>query len=99
MNNFRGDFLAVWSRRIIDWHLWHSFYLNWKEFENSTGVPDNVKLMQLDPPIPRVPMLISNWRYRNFMKSDHAAFWNHKNRAYSQSLNAVLLTDMGKKSI
>ena len=95
LNGYKGDFLSVWSRRVIDWHLWKSFYISWNEAENATGSTTDIKLMPLDPPIPRTPLLISNWRYRTFMRSDHAAFWHHKNRAFTESLNAVLLTDMG----
>lgn len=97
LNNYVGDFLSVWSRRVIDWHLWKSFYLSWNEPDGRTAVGD-IKLMPLDPPIPRTPLLLSSWRYRTFMKSDHAAFWHHKNRGYQHSLNAVLLTDMGATS-
>jgi len=53
-------------------------------------------IVVFDPPIPAKSILISPNKFRNFLRSDHAAFWVHKNNAYSESLNAVLLTDMGK---
>ncbi|RWS09053.1 uncharacterized protein B4U79_01234 [Dinothrombium tinctorium] len=91
LNGLRGDFLSIWARRTIDWELWYNFQRSWAQEEAST----EHRLTIIDPPIPRVPLFISNWRYRNFMRSDHAAFWNHKNPAFKDSLKAVLITDMG----
>ncbi|RWS27783.1 uncharacterized protein B4U80_08033 [Leptotrombidium deliense] len=89
--NYKGDFLSVWSRRVIDWDLWYPFQKAWmKEDEFSEH-----KLVIIDPPIPRAPVLLSNWRYRSFLRGDHAAFWSHKHFAFKDSLRAVLLTDTG----
>ncbi|XP_015789294.1 uncharacterized protein LOC107366223 [Tetranychus urticae] len=91
-NNNMGDFVAIWTRRKVDWHLWYTFE---QSFNELTVPPANHKILVIDPPIPRTPILFDNYLYRNFMRSDHASFWNHKSRAYKETLHAVLITDMG----
>lgn len=88
-----GDFVAVWTRRKVDWHLWYIFE---QEFKKLNVPQANHKILVIDPPIPRTPILFDNYLYRNFLRSDHASFWNHKSRSYTETLNAVLITDMGK---
>ena len=93
LNSGRGDFVSVWSRRVLDWPLWHHFQTAWNEGNNNKTGP---KLYSLDPAIPRNPLLLSTVRYRAFFRSDHAAFWTHRSKDYDESLSAVLITDMGK---
>lgn len=94
-----GNFVSVWTRRVIDWPLWHNFQMAWDKNAAASGVGKNSsethKVLMLDPPIPRNPLLLSQLRFRAFYRSDHASFWAHRHHAYRESLSAVLLTDMG----
>lgn len=95
-NGNAGNFVSVWSRRVHDWPLWHTFASAWEKNTFGANITDLPKIFMLDPPIPRNPLLLSHLRFRAFFRSDHASFWAHRNRHYSDSLSAVLLTDMGK---
>ncbi|XP_074602345.1 uncharacterized protein LOC141856015 [Brevipalpus obovatus] len=90
-NKYAGDFLGVITRRGHDTRLWDAYSRSW----NKLALYPEHKLLLMDPAIPRVPTFFSNYRYRNFVRSDHAAFWNHKNANYSHNMPAVLLTDTG----
>ncbi|KAI1307965.1 Aminopeptidase YwaD [Halotydeus destructor] len=91
-----GDFVSVWSRRVTDWPLWHQFQSSWERLGGGTNTSSTEpKVFMLDPPIPKNPLLLSQLRFRAFFRSDHASFWAHRNRDYTDSLTAVLLTDMG----
>lgn len=92
-----GNFVSVWTRRVLDWPLWHNFQNAWDKNAELGGGGSNEthKTLLLDPSIPRNPLLLSHIRFRTFFRSDHASFWAHRHHAYSDSLSAVLLTDMG----
>ncbi|RWR99861.1 hypothetical protein B4U79_11772, partial [Dinothrombium tinctorium] len=90
-NQNRGDFVAVWSRRGVDTELWQSLSNSWSQLQN----PLNFKLIDLDSPLPATtPTAEQLEKYGTFTRSDHAAFWYHKNENYSSTLNAILLTDL-----
>ncbi|XP_053202925.1 uncharacterized protein YfbL-like [Panonychus citri] len=90
-NRYAGDFIALVTRRDLDDGLLEPFKKAWY----TMPAQNKYKLLVIDPPIPQYPHFISAYRFRNFMRSDHAAFWNHRNRDFSVSLPAVLLTDTG----
>ncbi|RWS00961.1 uncharacterized protein B4U79_12338 [Dinothrombium tinctorium] len=92
-NQNRGDFVAVWSRRGVDTELWQSLSKSWSQLQN----PFRFKLIEFDSPLPlTIPTADELRRYDTFTRSDHSSFWYHKNANYSSTLNAVLLTDMGR---
>uniref|UniRef100_T1JYP9 Peptidase M28 domain-containing protein n=2 Tax=Tetranychus urticae TaxID=32264 RepID=T1JYP9_TETUR len=90
-NRYAGDFIALISRRDYDDGLLEPFKKAWYTMPSQS----KYKLLVIDPPIPQYPHFISAYRFRNFMRSDHAAFWNHRNRDFLASLPAVLITDTG----
>jgi hypothetical protein len=101
MNGNRGDFVGLWSRKVLDYQISNAFTESWRkvnEERNRTGIhtilPD-LKLYNFDAAIPRDPLLLSTVRYRAFFNSDHASFWTHRSPEYSDYLSAVLITDMG----
>jgi Zn-dependent M28 family amino/carboxypeptidase len=88
-NQDRGDFLCIWSRKNVDTFLFDQIKTNW----NNSGP---YKLLNLDPALPKDhPSPVDNVRYGTFMRSDHAAFWYPKKEDYPETLNAILLTDLG----
>ena len=99
LNSNKGDFVSLWARKVLDWELNHAFHEAWNKY-NAISLATNVsngemKLYTFDPPIPRDPLLLSTVRFRAFFNSDHASFWTHNSRDYSEYLSAVLITDMG----
>lgn len=82
--------MSVWSRRDIDSFLFDQLKANW----NFTGPH---KLLLMDPALSRGnPSTFDAIRFGTFMRSDHAAFWYHKRSDYPDTLNAVLLCDLGE---
>ncbi|RWS04742.1 uncharacterized protein B4U79_02535, partial [Dinothrombium tinctorium] len=91
-NQNRGDFIAVWSRKSVDYELWQSLSKSRSQLQSSL----KFKLIEFDCPLPATRATASELRrYGTFTRSDHASFWYHKNANYPSTLNAVLLTDMG----
>ena len=87
----RGDFIAVWMRQGIDGDVYKSLASEWKG-------SSKYKLRAFDPLLPSGPPTSSDlYRFGTFTRSDHASFWYHKHPTFKQTLNAVLLTDMGKR--
>lgn len=97
LNGNRGDFVSIWSRRVLDWPLNRAFHDSWQRVVNEAAKLNQTepKLYAFDPAIPRDPLLLSTVRYRAFFNSDHASFWTHRSQDYSEYLSAVLITDMG----
>ena len=90
MEGNRGDFIAVWTRQGVDSEVHKSLVNEWK---GST----KFKLRTFDPLLPAdTPSSTDLYRFGTFTRSDHASFWYHKHPEYTQTLNAVLLTDMGE---
>lgn len=90
-NKYRGDFLAVWMRKEHDQALFQRLADSWLD-------DSGYKLVPINPKIPNSadPDRVGNLeRFQTFLRSDHASFWFHKNEHLTQSLEAVLLTDMG----
>ena len=101
LNGGRGDFVGMWSRKVLDYQIATAFSDSWRrvnEERNRTGIhtilPDT-KLYTFDAAIPRDPLLLSTVRYRAFFSSDHASFWTHRSPEYNDYLSAVLITDTG----
>ena len=89
-NQYRGDFVAVWSRDEVDNELYSRLKQNWMN-------PNRFKLSLLAPPLPRYGTELNNQmsnarKYSTFFRSDHASFWYPTKK--DVSFNAVLLTDM-----
>ena len=101
LNGNRGDFVGMWSRKVLDYQIANAFTESWRkvnEERNRTGISTilpHVKMYAFDAAIPRDPLLLSTVRYRAFFNSDHASFWTHRSTEYSDYLSAVLITDMG----
>jgi len=85
----RGDFIAVWMRKGIDGHIYKKLMEEW-------GSNSKYKLRAFDPILPGgEPSPSDLYRYGTFTRSDHASFWYHKHPSFKNTLNAILLTDMG----
>ena len=80
----------MWSRENVDTEVANSLASSWSLSSNSK----KYKLISFEPPLPEKEPNDNHYSiYSTYFRSDHASFW------YSQgfeSLNAVLLTDMGK---
>lgn len=90
-NQYRGNYVAVWSRRSIDRELLTKLTEVW----NKSADKDKFKLFSMDP---RLPLSFKNSAHDlgTFIRSDHANFWYPKSKEFEgQSLRAVLLTDLG----
>ena len=86
----RGDFMAVWMRKGVDGSVYKSLLNQWKS-------SPKYKLRTFDPILPSTePSASDLYRFGTFTRSDHASFWYHKHPNFKKSLNAILLTDMGK---
>jgi hypothetical protein len=85
----KGDFIAVWMRQGVDGNVYQSLASEWQG-------RTKFKLRTFDPMLPSSPPSGSELlRFGTFTRSDHASFWYHKHPNFKQTLNAVLLTDMG----
>lgn len=104
---FRGDFLATWSRRTYDEPLENVFRSAWTSLGQEART---FKAMRPELPQNRLPNSEERYEWKDFFRSDHASFWfpplisNAVRRAPNrqpdlssthESLNAVLLTDLG----
>jgi len=82
-NKNRGDFLNIWSRRGIDNKLVDAI--------KSKATNSKYPVIDFDVPLPADrPDHMST-----LTRSDHASFWYHNHPEYKETLNAVLLTDLG----
>lgn len=85
--------MAIWMRKGVDDKVFGSLSNEWSK-SRSGGV---YKIQAFDPPLPSSnPSSTELLRLGTFTRSDHASFWYHKHPSYRKTLNAVLLTDMGK---
>jgi len=82
--------MGVWMRKGVDNKIYESLVNEWKSHPK-------YKLRTFDPLLPSTePTSTDLYRFGTFTRSDHASFWYHKHPS-KKSLNAILITDMGKE--
>lgn len=92
----RGDFVACWTRKGVDSHVFSSLASEWKRSTGRSLSSSVYKLRPFEPNLPSTaPSANDLYRFGTYTRSDHASFWYHKHPTYKSTLNAVLLTDMG----
>ncbi|KAI1286923.1 Aminopeptidase YwaD [Halotydeus destructor] len=88
----RGDFVAIWMRKGHDNGIYSTLADEWRKSRDGSYY----KLQAFQPQLPaNEPSQAELYRLGTFTRSDHASFWYHKHPSYKQTLNAILLTDMG----
>lgn len=81
----------MWMRQGVDGDVYKPLANEWRG-------SSKYKLRAFDPKLPAGPPSSAElYRFGTFTRSDHASFWYHKHANYKETLNAVLLTDMGEK--